>query len=101
VESSASSASAPLLKVKPAAPDTARGGGAARGARREARAARRVECHASARALAASSAALSARARGLVAQQDMEAEEYENTKAETLKQLEEFHASLSRLMARA
>ena len=33
--------------------------------------------------------------------QDMDAEEYESTKSETLKQLEEFHASLSRLMARA
>ena len=30
----------------------------------------------------------------------MEAEEYESAKSETLKQLEEFHASLSRLMAR-
>jgi hypothetical protein len=30
----------------------------------------------------------------------MEAEEYESTKSETLKQLEEFHASLSRLMVR-
>jgi hypothetical protein len=32
--------------------------------------------------------------------QDMEADEYESTKSETLKQLEEFHASLSRMMAR-
>ena len=31
----------------------------------------------------------------------MEPEEYESTKADTLKQLEEFHASLSRLMARS
>ena len=31
----------------------------------------------------------------------MDAEEYESTKSETLKQLEEFHASLSRLMVRA
>ena len=30
----------------------------------------------------------------------MDAAEYESTKSETLKQLEEFHASLSRLMAR-
>jgi hypothetical protein len=30
----------------------------------------------------------------------MEADEYESTKSETLKQLEEFHASLSRMMAR-
>ena len=30
----------------------------------------------------------------------MEADEYESTKSETLKQLEEFHASLSKLMAR-
>ena len=35
-----------------------------------------------------------------LALQDMEAEEYESAKSETLKQLEEFHASLSRLMAR-
>ncbi len=33
--------------------------------------------------------------------QDMEPEEYESTKADTLKQLEEFHGSLSRLMARS
>ena len=30
----------------------------------------------------------------------MEPEEYESTKADTLKQLEEFHASLSRLIVR-
>jgi hypothetical protein len=36
----------------------------------------------------------------LVCAQDMEADEYESTKSETLKQLEEFHASLSRLMVR-
>jgi len=47
------------------------------------------------------SALLSARACGLAAPQDIDAEEYESTKSETLKQLEEFHASLSRLMARA
>jgi hypothetical protein len=36
-----------------------------------------------------------------VGAQDMEADEYESTKSETLKQLEEFNASLSRLMVRA
>ena len=44
---------------------------------------------------------LSAPARPRLALQDMEAEEYESAKSETLKQLEEFHASLSRLMARS
>ena len=33
--------------------------------------------------------------------QDLEEEEYESTRAETLKQLEEFNASLSRMMVRA
>ncbi len=32
--------------------------------------------------------------------QDLEPDEYESTRAETLKQLEEFNASLSRMMAR-
>ena len=39
-------------------------------------------------------------ARGRAAQ-DLDDEEYESTKAETLKQLQEFHASLARMMVRA